>query len=152
MRIHIAAGLAACLLLEACSSRPREFTPQLAMTPADQAAFNQNVETCKELYVTGKLDSSGRLASGGAGAAAGAAVTVAGAAAASSAGIVAGAAVASATVIAIPFVVVGSAFGMARAKRHRKEKAVQKVMEGCLRERGYEVASWEKASKVKASE
>jgi len=41
---------------------------------------------------------------------------------------------------------------MARIKRHKKEAAIQRVMAGCLHDRGYEVASWTKAPKVKASE
>ena len=149
MRIRFAAGLTACLLLEACSSKPREFTPQLAMTPADQTVFEQAVATCNQLYVEGKLDSSGRLASGGAGAAAGATTAVVGGAAATAVGGYAGLAAASATIVLLPVAIIGGAWGMARAKRSRNEKAIQKAMEGCLRERGYEVAGWEKAPKAK---
>jgi hypothetical protein len=133
------------LLLEACSSRPREFTPTLGAVPADQAKFDAAYAECKDLYVTGKLDSRGRLASGGAGAAAGGAVGVAGAAAATSAGLYGGMAVASATLVLMPVAIVGGAIGMARIKRKKKEKAIQQVMEGCLLDRGYEVASWQKA-------
>lgn len=143
------AAACACLILEACSSRPREFTPNLGAAPADQAKFDAALAECKQLYVSGKLDSSGRLGSGGAAAAAGGAVGVAGTAAATSAGLYAGAAVMSATLILMPVAIVGSAIGMAKIKRHAKEKAIQHVMDGCLRDRGYAIASWQRAPKAK---
>jgi len=145
MKHNMMAAAAACLVLQGCSSRPREFTPMLGATPTDQSRFDAAYAECKQLFVTGKLDSSGRLASGGAGVAAGGAIGVAGGAAAASAGLYAGAAVATATVVLIPFAVIGGAFGMAKIKRHKKEVAIQHAMSGCLRERGYEVASWQKA-------
>ena len=146
MTRRIAAATTALLLLQGCSSRPREFAPTLAPA-ADQAGFQSAYETCKQLYVAGKLDSTGRLASGAVGAAAGGATLAAGAAAASSAGLYAGAAVASATIILIPFVALGGAWGMAKAKQKRKERAIQTAMNGCLLERGYQVAGWARAPK-----
>jgi hypothetical protein len=139
------AALCAVLALAACSSRPREFTPTLGIAPTDQSKFDAAYAECKELFVTGKLDTSGRLASGGAGAAAGGAIGAAGAAAATSAGLYGGMAVASATLVLMPIAVIGGAIGMAKIKRHKKEVAVQRAMSGCLRERGYEVQRWEKA-------
>src|SRR6476661_1417917 len=94
MQKHRIAALCATLALAACSSRPREFTPTLGVAPADQAKFDAAYAECKDLFVTGKLDTSGRLASGGAGAAAGGAIGEAGAAAATSAGLYGGMAVA----------------------------------------------------------
>ena len=135
-------------MLEACSSRPREFTPTLGIAPADQAKFETAYAECRQLYVQGKLDTKGRLASGGAGAVAGGAVGAAGTAAATSAGLYGGMAVATATVVLIPVAIVGGAFGMARIKRHKKEKAIQEVMAGCLLDRGYQVVSWEKSKKA----
>lgn len=133
------------LLLDGCSSRPREFTPTLGVAATDQARFDAAYADCRQLFVSGKLDRNGRLASGSAGAAAGTAIGLGGAAAASSAGLYGGMAVASATLVLMPFAIVGGALGMARIKRHRKEKAIQQVMAGCLRDRGYEVASWQRA-------
>ena len=52
----------------------------------------------------------------------------------------------------MPVAIIGGAVGMAKIKRHRKEQAVQRVMGGCLRDRGYEVASWAKAPKVKLAQ
>ena len=149
MRHKFVAATAACLVLEACSSRPREFTPTLGIAPTDQTQFDAAYADCKQLLVTGKLDGSGRLASGGAGVAAGSAVGVAGSAAAASAGLYGGMAVASATLVLMPVAVIGGAVGMAKIKRHKKEAAIKRAMTGCLRERGYEVASWQKARKVK---
>jgi hypothetical protein len=60
-------------------------------------------------------------------------------------------AVASATVVLLPFAVVGGAIGMAKMKRAKKEDAIKQVISGCLQERGYSVASWERAKKRSAS-
>ena len=152
MRDPLLAAAALSFLVAACSSRPREFTPTLGVVPADQAKFDAAYADCRQLYVSGKLDTRGRLASGGAGAAAGGAVGIAGSAGVASAGLWGGMAVASATLVLMPVAIVGGAFGMARIKRHKKEAAIQRVMAGCLHDRGYEVASWAKAPKVKASE
>src|SRR6476646_3764591 len=145
MRDGVLAAATAAFLLTGCSSRPREFTPTLGVVPADHPKFDAAYAECKELFVTGKLDSNGRLASGGAGVAAGGAVGVAGGAAAAGAGLWGGMAVASATIVLMPVAIVGGAFGMAKIKRHKTEQAIQQVMSGCLRERGYDVASWQKA-------
>jgi len=150
MKNRLLAAAALGLLLEACSSRPRDFRPTLGIAPTDQAKFNAAYADCRQLYVTGKLDGNGRLASGGAGAAAGGAIGAAGTAAATSAGLWGGMAVASATVVLIPVAIIGGAFGMAKIKRHKKEAAIQRVMTGCLHDRGFEVASWQRASKVKS--
>ncbi|URD60376.1 hypothetical protein M8312_11370 [Sphingomonas sp. KRR8] len=83
------------------------------------------------------------MASGAAGAAAGATTAVLGSAAATSAGLYGGGvALASATVVLLPFAIVGGAVGMAKMKRHRREVAIQRVMTGCLAERGYTVSGW----------
>jgi hypothetical protein len=146
---YLMVATAAALMLQGCSSRPREFEPTLAVASADTAAFDQAYATCTDLMIAGKLDSSGRLASAGAGAVAGATVAVAGGAAAASAGMYAGAAVASATVVLIPFVALGSAFGLAKMKRAKKEKAIKTAMTGCLKERGYAVNGWERVKKAR---
>uniref|UniRef100_UPI0018149B37 hypothetical protein n=1 Tax=Sphingomonas sp. TaxID=28214 RepID=UPI0018149B37 len=84
-------------------------------------------------------------------AAAGAGVLAGGATAASSAGMFAGAAIASATVIAIPFVALGSAWGMSKIKRSKKEKAIQMAMAGCLDQRGHKIVGWTRAPKKAAA-
>lgn len=138
-------ALAACLALHACSSRPREFTPNLAAPTANQAEFDRSYAECQQLLVAGKLDSSGRTSSAGAGAAAGAATAAAGGTAAAAAGGYAGLAAASATIVLLPFAILGGAWGMSRAKRAKKERAIKAAMEGCLGERGYQIAGWSKA-------
>ena len=147
MRNHFAAGLAACLLLQACSSRPREFTPTLAAPAASQSEFDAAYSECNRLLVEGKLDSTGRSVSGAAGVAAGATTAAVGGAAATAVGGYAGLAAASATIILLPFAIVGGAWGMSRMKRAKKEGAIKTALEGCLKERGYEVASWSKVMK-----
>jgi len=149
MRTSLAAVLTAAILLQACSSRPREFTPTLTAAPTDQTKFDQAIAECQTLLVAGKLDGSGRLASGGVGAASGAAVGAAGTAAATSAGLYGGMAVLGATLIAMPFAIVGGAWGMSKIKRHKKEKAIRLAMTGCLHERGYDIAEWQRAPKKK---
>lgn len=137
-------ALAAALTLEACSSRPREFTPVLPVA-ANQAQFDAAYAECQQLYVAGKLDSSGRAGSAGAGAAAGAATAAVGGTAAAATAGYAGMAAAAATVVLLPFAILGGAWGMSRVKRARKERAIKAIMEGCLLERGYSVAGWSKS-------
>lgn len=147
MNTKIAGGiLIGCLALQGCSSRPREFTPMLATPIASQAQFESAYATCQQLLVAGKLDSSGRAASAGAGAAVGAATAAAGGSAAAAAGGYAGLAAASATVVLLPFAILGGAWGMSRMKRAKKERAIKTAMEGCLKERGFEVAGWSKGT------
>ena len=147
-RKFLAGALPVVLLLQACSSRPREFTASLAAPPADQGQFDAAYAQCHELLVAGKLDASGRLASAGAGAAGAATVATVGGVAASTAGFYTGAAVAGATIIALPFVAVAGAVGMAKIKRGKKEKAIKAAMGGCLAERGYQVTGWTRAKKA----
>ena len=118
-----------------------------APSTENQAKFDADFRECRDLLVAGKLDSSGKLASASAGAAAGAATAVGGAALASSAGLYGGMAVASATVVLLPFAAVGGAWMMAKAKRTKKEKVIQRVMAGCLADRGHTILSWEKTGK-----
>ena len=63
----------------------------------------------------------------------------------------AGLAAASATVVLLPFAVIGGAWGMAKMKRAKKEAAIKNVIGGCLQERGYSVANWERAAKKRVS-
>ena len=145
----VGAVVAIALASQGCSSRPREFRPTMAAAPSaeSRAAFDKDVGECRDLLVAGKLDTEGRLASAGVGAAAAGATAVGGAALASSAGLYGGMAVASATVVLLPFAAVGGAWMMANAKRSKKEKAIQKVMAGCLTERGHTILGWEKTGK-----
>lgn len=145
MRSRVAVGaLIASLILQGCSSRPREFTPTLATPAASQAEFDSAYATCQQLFVDGKLDATGRAGSAGVGVAAGATTAVVGSTAATAIGGYAGLAAASATIVLLPFAILGGAWGMSRAKRANKERAIKTAMEGCLLERGYQVAGWSK--------
>ncbi len=143
----LAAAACAGLLIQGCSSRPREFTPTLGIATADAAGFDQAYATCTQLMVAGKLDQQGRAGSLGGGAAIGAGTIAAGAGTAAAMGGWAGVAAASATVVLLPFAVIGGAWGMAKMKRAKKEAAIKNVIGGCLQERGYSVATWEMVQK-----
>ena len=150
MRTGLVVGtLAVALSLQACSSKPRQFDPKLAMVPPDRAAFETAYSECRQLLADGKLSSDGRLSSGGAGAAAGATTAAVGSAAAVGAGGWGGVALASATVVALPFVMIGGAWGMAKKKKNKKERKIQEATAGCLGERGFAVAGWTPSSKKK---
>jgi hypothetical protein len=110
--------------------------------------FDGAVSQCRDLFFQGKLTSDGRLASGAVGAAAGATTLAVGSAAASGAGLYGGMAVAGATLVALPFVAIGGAYGMAKAKQKKREKAIHTAMAGCLAERGFEVTGWQRRGKV----
>lgn len=142
----IACALIGSFTLEACSSRPRNFTPVLSTPTVGQADFESVYATCRELLAAGKLSASGRSSSLAAGAGAGAGTAAVGGTAAAVAGGWGGVALASATVVLLPFAIVGGAWGMSRMKRARKERAIKTALGGCLQDRGYHVASWSKAT------
>lgn len=144
-RAHILA--AAVLLLASCSSRPREFEPTLQAVPADQAAYDQHYETCRTLVAQGQRSNFGpRIASGGVGAAA--AVGVGAAAFSGTAGsIAATAAAASAAAVMMPVVGIGAAWGMAKARKARKERDIKRATALCLSEQGYAVSDWKVAKR-----
>ena len=50
-----------------------------------------------------------------------------------------------------PFAIVGGAWGMAKMKRAKKEKAIKTALTGCLEERGYAVNNWERVRKTRTS-
>ena len=146
----IAAVLICSLALEGCSSRPREFSPQLAIAPANPSQFDAAYAQCQHMLAAGQLDSNGRATSAVAGAGAGMGTAALGGATAAAVGGWSGVALASATIVLLPFAVLGGAWGMSRAKRAKKEHAIKTALQGCLHDRGYEVAAWTKAGKVKA--
>jgi hypothetical protein len=145
-RIVIAAVIG-CMTLQACSSRPRDFTPNLAAPPTSQAEFDSAYAECQQLLLAKKLDANGRLASAGAGAGAGVATVAAGSATAAAVGGYGGLAAAGATIVLLPFAILGGAWGMSRMKRAKKENAIKTAISGCLQERGYTVAGWSKGVK-----
>ena len=145
--ICVVSAVTVALIVSGCSSRPREFAPTLAVQSTSTAALDASMAECSQLFIAGKLDQNGRTGSGAAGAAPGGAMAVAGGAAAASAGPYAGMALASATLVLLPFAALGGAWGMARMKRAKKEKAIKTAMTGCLQERGHQVVGWEKTGR-----
>jgi hypothetical protein len=140
--------LMAALAAQACSSRPRQFEPMLQAAPADEAAYRLAYEDCRAQVASGKPMRGEVLASGGVGAAAGVATGAVGAAAASSAtGFLGGLAVLGATAIAAPVVAVAGAWGAAKSKKLKKEKAIQQATAQCLATRGYQVTDWKRAKR-----
>jgi len=145
---HIMPLLMAALAVQACSSRPRQFAPTLQAAPVDEAAYRLAYSECEAQVASGKLIRRDALASGGVGAAAGVATGAVGAAAASSAtGFLTGAAVLGATIVAAPVVAVVGAWGAAKSKKLKKEKAIREMTGQCLAERGYQVADWERVKR-----
>jgi hypothetical protein len=146
MKLGIGITIAA-LLLAGCSSRPREFTPTLSAAAPDQAGFDAAYEQCRTAVIAYRAGARGTAASAGGGAAAGAATAAAGTAAATTAGGYTGLAVLGATVVALPFVAVAGAWGLAKKKKSKKEGRIKAATAACLQERGFTVASWQTAPK-----
>ena len=141
----IAAAAAAALGLSGCASTPRGFTPVLAVSPADQAAYEAAFAVCSEQVAAGRRESfregRGGSALGGAAIGGGAAI-ITGATAASGAGmlggVAAGAGLAVGAVIFLPL----AFWGVSRVQRANKEREIQTAMTACLAEEGYAVQEW----------
>ena len=141
---------AAALMVAGCSSRPREFTPTLSAAAPDQAAFDAAYERCRVAVIANKGRPRDTTASAGGGAAAGAATAAAGTAAATTAGGYTGLAVLGATVVALPFVAVAGAWGLAKKKKAKKEHRIKAETAACLQGSGFTVAGWQPASSAVA--
>lgn len=147
---YVLAVMAGAVLLSGCSSRPRNFAPVLAAAPADQRAYDAQLQTCRE-RLAARMDRSGRLASAavgtavgvGAGYAAGAA-TAAGSA--GTMGAAAGAAAAAAITV-LPIAGLAGAWAISKIKKTNKERAIKTAMAECLAEGGYSVDRWRVMSK-----
>ena len=132
-----------------CSSRPREFAPTLAAAPADASKFETDYQACRMMVAEGQRSGFGsRIASGGAGVAAG--VGVGAAMAGGTYSTMAGAmAAAGATLVLMPVAGVLGAWGLAKAKKNKKEKEVKAALGLCLSELGYTVSDWKVDKKQK---
>ena len=51
------------------------------------------------------------------------------------------------TIVLLPFVALGGAWGMAKIKRAKKEAAIKQAMSGCLVQRGHNVIDWAKVDR-----
>lgn len=135
----------AALALAGCASTPRGFSPVMAQSPADQAAFEAAFNLCSSEVAAGRRDSfrSGRGGSAAGGMAIGGVAALAtGASAASGAGmltgVVAGAGLAVGLVVFAPLAM----FGVSRVQRANKEREIKNAMTACLAEEGYVVDDW----------
>jgi hypothetical protein len=140
----LAAALA--LLLAACSTAPRDFTPTLTGSAQPQPDFAADLADCKSQVAAGRrsdFNNSGRAASVAAGSAIGVGAGLAtGASAASGMGMMAGTAgaagLAAGFVVAAPLAIIV----VSKSVRARKERDIKTATTTCLQERGYVVEGW----------
>ena len=132
---HKALVIGLSVSLAACSSQPRQFSPEMQVAVYEQ---------CRTLVVGGQRSGFGaQVASGGVGVAAG--MGVGAALAGGTAGTLAGAAAAaSAALVLMPIVGVAAAWGLAKNRRLKKEKEIKQVTALCLSETGYTVSGWKR--------
>ena len=138
-------AVVAALALAGCASTPRGFSPVMAQTPADQAAFEAAFNLCSTEVAAGRRDSfrSGRGGSAAGGLAIGGAAAMAtGASAASGAGMLAGTAAGAGLVIGLVVFAPLAIFGVSRLQRANKEREIKRAMTACLAEEGYVVDDW----------
>lgn len=139
------AVLAIAAVLVGCASNPRGFSPVMAQSPADQAAFEAAFNVCSQQVADGRRESfrSGRGGSALVGGAIGgtAAVATTGSAVAG-AGLVGAAA--AGPILAISAVVFAplALYGVSRVQRANKEREIRDAMTTCLAEDGYQVTDW----------
>lgn len=141
--------VAGALVLAGCSSRPCRFEPVLATAPADQQAYDAQLQTCRE-RLAARMDRSGRLTSAAAGTAigVGAGYAAGAATATGTAGTIGAAgAVAAAALTVLPVAGLAGAWGVSKIKKTKKERAIKAAMAECLSEGGYAVDKWRAMSK-----
>jgi hypothetical protein len=145
-------ALSAMLILgahsvSACSTRPRNFTAELAAPVTDRATFENDFRTCQTMVRQGRKSGFKDAAAMGLATGLGA---VGGGAALASAGLVGvniGTGAVSAMTYAVPFIGVFAGFGVSRAIRSGREGKVKRAMDSCLNEYGYGVSRWSPVKK-----
>lgn len=141
------ATLAILSVLAGCSTRARNFAPQIAIPITDTMSFETDYRTCAALVAQGRAtdfkSAAATVGAAGAGALGGAAVSVATVSAVgfSGAGMIASA--------AIPGIGLLAAFGASRMIRSGKERKFKRRMEACLGEYGYSVGDWTRIDRRK---
>ena len=141
---HRALVIGLSVSLAACSSQPRQFSPEMQVAVSDAAKFAADYEQCRTLVAGGLRSGFGaQVASGGVGVAAG--VGVGAAVAGGTYGTMAGAAAAAgAALVLMPIVGVAAAWGLAKNRRLKKEKEIKQATALCLSETGYTVSGWKR--------
>jgi hypothetical protein len=144
----------AAVLVSGCSYKPRMFTPELTVPPADYIAYEQALESCQQQATQLGGKTAGRLASAGAGIAAGAGAAAIGGAATGGtyASYGAAAAAGSAVIVAVPLVGLAAAWTIGKTNRAKKERRVNEAASRCLLQQGYAVASWKRAKRPRKVE
>ena len=134
------AALAIATALAGCSTRPRNFTPQITAPTAGMASLEADYRTCATLVAQGRSSdfkgAAATMGAAGAGALGGAAVSVA---SVSALGFTGAGMVASA---AIPGIGLLAGFGVSRMIRSGNERKFKRRMETCLGEYGYGIGDW----------
>jgi len=147
-KAKLACAIAAtAMLLQGCSSRPRNFSANIAAPVPDRTAFEQDYRTCQSLVKGGrksdfKAGAATALASGAGAFGAGTAMASTG-----MIGIGMSGSSAAAAATAIPVVGFFAGFGVSRAIRGGKERKFKRAMSDCLGEYGYSVEGWTKLHK-----
>lgn len=143
----ICAATIAAVMLSGCSTRPRNFSAELAAPVPDRAAFANDYRTCQQLVAAGHRSDfkvKAVAATAGTAGALGTGAILAPATMTIGAG---GGAGMAAAAVAMPVVGVLAAFGISRAIRGGKEKKQRQAMSDCLAEYGYTVDGWNKLGK-----
>jgi hypothetical protein len=137
---RVIATLAILSIASGCSTRPRNFAPQIAMPIADTIGFERDYRTCAELVAQGRASdfkaAAATMGAAGAGVLGGAAVSVA---SVSAVGLTGAGMVATAALPGIGFL---AGFAATRMIRSGKERKFKRRMEACLGEYGYTVGDW----------
>ena len=146
LRKNLSIVAVCAVLLAGCSSRPRNFAPQLSAAPANETAYETVLQECRAQAAASVGKNAGRLGSAAGGAAIGAGTGVAAGAAAgsaaSSAMFASAAAAAAAMVVVAPVAAIAGAWGISKIKKNKKERTIKAAMTECLAKSGYSVGSW----------
>jgi len=152
-----AATLLLLMLLAACSTRPRDFKPNMAVAPVNQGVQMRDFAVCKMMVDRGVRGNFSKqtvaLVPGAVGATAGftvAYVAVVNAAASASVSVLTGGAAttsstAGAATLSTALPIIGAAASVAIAAGIKKgnEKKVKSALGACMKEYGHDVATWQ---------
>lgn len=167
MKKNLCLCLMMLLVVNGCSTRPRDFAARLSAAPASQDIFTRDFAMCKLMVdrgVTGKFkDQFAANAAAATGVAVGAVASsvavsssiAAGlangfSAALGSTGTATGSATASTLSVAAPAAGILVSVAISRALKGKREKQVKSAMADCLAEAGYIVAGWTPDNRVLA--
>jgi hypothetical protein len=136
---HAIAAAAILAMTTGCSTRPRNFAPQMTTPIADAARFESDYSTCSTLVAQGRTgDFKGAIVT----AAATGVGTFGATGAAATMGAIGITGISTAASFAIPGVGLLAGFGVSRAIRSGKERKFKRRMADCLGEYGYVVTDW----------